>query len=224
VQYNSNKMSYLFGVLSQAGVSLRREAVMDTWFNLIKNGDKLVFIVGDPSIIEPKLVENILTVPCQDTYEALCEKTKWFLSWASKKSEFKYIFKCDDDTYVRPERLESLPDFDYVGFFWAHIDPLTKILDQTYFASGGAGYLLKNKHSKKVSETIPQTQLKYPGRDTIEDMMVGLSVRDLGLSKKHTDLLQPGCAYATKIPKRNNKIISGHYLSPIEMRKVHADF
>jgi len=217
-------MRYLFGVLSQQGVSARKQAVLDTWFKLLPSTDKLVFIVGDPRIPKPTLAGDTLTVPCQDGYIALCEKTKWFLRWASENQEFEYIFKCDDDTYVRPERLVNAPKVDYTGFFWAHGDPITGIFDSELYASGGAGYLLRNEHSKKVSEKLFTIQRKCPKQSTIEDMMVGLVVKKLGLTKKNSLLFQPGCGGAFGVPHKNNNYITGHYLTPITMLAAHNNF
>jgi len=123
-----------------------RKACRDTWLsNKQKNIEYLFFVGRGYEGNESDVVE----LDVQDGYWDLPQKSLHMFRHVSNM-DFDYVFKCDDDTYIRLERLHELCDgHDFVG---------SKSLDNKHnkFASGGAGYLLsKNIINKVISEDIP---------------------------------------------------------------------
>jgi hypothetical protein len=134
------------------------QAMLDTWLSAlsIMDVDCRFFIGG---INEP---ENHLEVwvPCLDTYDALVAKTKGICRWAFDEG-FDYVFKCDTDTVVNPQRLlnSGFIGTDYLGGFNEDYMPNTlkhtfPTVNQIQFASGGAGYWLSRKAMIHVAEGL----------------------------------------------------------------------
>ena len=71
----------------------------------------------------------------EDDYRHLPAKGLAFYQYALEHYDFDWLFKCDDDTYLALDRLESLCDgrYDLVG---------DMSLADRGFPSGGAGYLM----------------------------------------------------------------------------------
>jgi len=115
----------------------------------------------------------VLLVPCADDYSALPEKLRLLLIWALERRTFDYLFKCDDDTYVRMDRLLAvdLRGHDYIGGEWA---------EDVGYASGGAGYLLSRRAVEIVAGDILEAAGEpYP--DGAEDLLVGRCLRRAGV-------------------------------------------
>lgn len=55
-----------------------------------------------------------ITLPCPDGYHYLSQKTQLIRRWALEHG-YDYLWKIDDDTYVRPERLAKVEQRDYIG-------------------------------------------------------------------------------------------------------------
>lgn len=79
-------------------------------------GAAVRFFLGRRDGYQPSPDEVML--PVEDTYEGLPAKTRGICRWAVERG-YDWIFTCDDDTYVRPERLLSsgFEQYDYVGRF-----------------------------------------------------------------------------------------------------------
>jgi len=208
-------MSILYGVLSCFSQPERRQAVIDTWANDLLPGDELVFIVGDPTANRTYRAGNLLIAPCPDVYRHLTDKVYWFFKWASLNSRAEYVFKCDDDTYIRPERMASLPDGEYVGHKLYH-----KKHGVTY-ASGGAGYRLPMWLLPGLTEELKCSMSDPPKFETIEDMMVGDTLNRMGYSIRHSGLLKPR---QINTPLPDNCQATCHYCVPERLHEIHGFF
>src|SRR5436853_3583777 len=94
------------GVLSAAGYEARRQACRDTWFNKLRNRHvyPLFLVGGYTGQGNWMLSRDVLYLKCPDDYASLPQKTRMFCQFAAGCSA-SHIFKCDDDTYVQPDRL-----------------------------------------------------------------------------------------------------------------------
>lgn len=197
-------------VLSAQRYEERRQACRETWFQEAAAcpGVEIVFVVGGgPSLSKAVRTDDMLHLPCPDDYESLPQKVHQFFLWAVATYDFDFVFKCDDDTYVRVPRIMAyaLGDRDYVGS------------DIGGYASGGAGYFVSQRAARKLA-----TDLR--GRRTgAEDLIVGEVLRRRGFVLGNTGLLAPFLA-PTTFPSPDNHLITGHHIDPQGMRRIHAPF
>ncbi|MBI3861225.1 MAG: FkbM family methyltransferase [Planctomycetia bacterium] len=156
----------LIAVLSCQAYPQRRERCLATWIPKARElGIDVVFVVGSPSQTRAVRDGDLLIVPAGDDYASLPQKVAELCRWALAETDCDYLFKCDDDTYVRPERLLAVDveGADYIGAEWA---------PGAGYASGGAGYLL----SRRAIETVSATMLQFvndPTPTDAEDVLVG---------------------------------------------------
>ena len=195
------QIKILMCILSCDKYKKRRDACLETW--VVENSDiESIFVVGNPNIKMPVLTGNILVVPCSDEYDHLTHKVRWFCLWALANYDFRYIFKCDDDSYVVYDRLLDVSDgrFDYRGF------------DIGGYASGGAGYFMSKRATMAVVGRLNETHAH-------EDLKIGKIIQSSGMSFIPDGDFQPfNCTY----PTSDNKIITSHYCDINLMRKIKA--
>lgn len=168
------------------------------------------------------LRDDVIHLDCPDDFPSLPFKTQAMCSWALGQG-YDYIFKCDTDTYVRPERLlaSNFSRYDYSGYFSYEPGPGA-------YASGGSGYWLSARAAHIV------TQAKFiidPQKDSVEpstrgeDLQVGWALRDANIScakDVRYRLRDPG-------PRFNNPYITLHdVVSPLKsaerMSQVHREW
>lgn len=91
----------------------RADAQRATWVPEVRGAD-VKFFLGEKRGYVPQDDEVMLSV--DDGYLALPAKAKATFQW-SLDHGYDYLFHCDDDTYVRPERLlaSGFGAYDYVG-------------------------------------------------------------------------------------------------------------
>lgn len=130
---------------------------------------------------------------------------------------YNFVFKCDDDTYVRPRQLveSGFEQWDYVGGPEVH---RMRTKEKTgwpgwftfQFAQGGPGYWL----SRKAMEVILDNGLHlYPG----EDIAVGQLLAQNGIR------LHPDPRYITIEPKKAipDSFLTLHKVGPTEIQKFY---
>ncbi len=128
-----------------------------------------------------------LPAPCADTvfldvddgFPSLPFKTGAALRWALAEG-YDYVFKCDTDTYARPERLlaSGFEASDYAGYF--RYDP-----GPGAYASGGSGYWLSRKAMEIAADYAffldHQNHERFEPSTRGEDLQVGWAMRDAGI-------------------------------------------
>lgn len=112
---------YCLMILNCKKYEYKRDLQRTTWLPLIKI--RWFHVIGDPTIAseyEYKEAENIMFVKCQDTYEALPDKT--YLSILAVQKLFpdvEYLLKTDDDMKCEipafEKMLEDIVGYDYGG-------------------------------------------------------------------------------------------------------------
>jgi hypothetical protein len=107
-----------------------------TWLKDIPVGTDYKFFVGNPAGA-PEADKVFLNVG--DTLQDLTHKVVAMFGWALAQG-YDYCFKADLDTLVRPQALlqSDFSQFDWVGG------------QNSFFASGGAGYWLSRKAMQAV--------------------------------------------------------------------------
>ena len=112
-----------------------------------------------------------VTRPGQSLNYRLREMCRWALAQG-----YDYVFKCDDDTYIRVDRLlaSGFEGHDYYGFSqWWHDPP---------FASGGAGYWMSRRALGALASQEGDLGIAAEWPD---DVWAGIVMRDSGISLVH---------------------------------------
>lgn len=142
----------------------------------------------------------MVSLDVEDGYWDLPQKSLHMFNYVAGM-DFDYVFKCDDDTYVRMDRLPEVCWGDFVGD-----ESLNN--EHNPYASGGAGYMLSKKIiSKIIVEDIPLKGL--------EDVIFSsLALKNTGLWRVDARLY-----YGQKL----NDNITCHWLSPQKMMVTHIE-
>lgn len=193
----------LVGVCSARKNKARREGIRRTWLSRPVNGIEVLFFVGDGTgwlDDEP----DTLSLLAADTYHALPAKVQAFFTEALRISDFDWLFKCDDDTYVDLSRLPELinDEWDLVG---------NEFVETRGAPSGGAGYLLRRNVVESLANdrTIPDVGL--------EDILVGEAAIRHGARPHATNRL---CWNTARFPSVWNDTITSHWCSPGRMAEI----
>lgn len=198
----------VIGVLSCAAYGDRQNRCRRTWFGELaeRDGISALFVVGDRTRLRPEIIADVLFLPCADSYDELPLKVQTFLKWATTESPSEYVVKCDDDTYIQPDRFVNCLNegHQYTG----------KSMRRGQYAGGGGGYIL----SATAARTLAAQPEPRPGP---EDVWVGRVLRENGIMLKVDARFEPG----TKVfPAPSNDVITGHPIRDDTMLEVHAAF
>ena len=201
------KVNILVGICSCTGAANRRKACRETWLSHPQEGVVCRFFLGrrTPLPNEP----DVVALWVEDDYRHLPAKGLAFYQYALEHYDFDWLFKCDDDTWLALDRLESLCDgrYDLVG---------DMSLADRGFPSGGAGYLM----SRALVEGIVAHGGRVPAVGA-EDVIFGRLARELGARVHATPRLFLSHAPA---PHRLNDQVSAHWCSPGRMHGIEALF
>jgi len=87
----------------------RADAIRNTWAQEVQDADVRFFLgAGD------KQHDDEVILDCPDGYHFLSQKTQLIRRWALNHG-YEYLWKVDDDCYLRPERLLTVTPHDYIG-------------------------------------------------------------------------------------------------------------
>ena len=218
-------MNVLIAVLSCRGYETRRESQRDTWMKDIRewsgvNVDCRFFLGGqEPRFFleqEPSIWSDEVFLACDDRYDALPSKIAAIARWALDAG-YDFIFKCDDDTYVRPSRLlaSGFQGCDYLGFIEDRDCHLRAYPFPVYpHAQGGPGYWLSRKAMQVVASQLPNIPQ--------EDFAVGEALARAGIPASHDERY----VHVPEFPQEGVRpdFISLHKCDPAEMHRVHEHF
>jgi hypothetical protein len=160
-----------------------------------------LFVVGTSEVRIPTIGGDTLYVPCNDDYSHLPQKTFWLAHWAADR-EFDFLFKCDDDTFIRIDRLMAMFREPLIWEYRGHSI-------QGGYASGGAGYMLG---SRSVAQLANTRELKR--MCGAEDLLVGRHLCSAGIGLLHDPRFGP---WGAVLPEGDNQQITGHYVPPSKM-------
>lgn len=194
----------LIGVCSARGHLERRTAVRETWLAELPEDLEAAFFVGGAQPLPNEPDTWVLEVP--DTYHELPAKVLAFFRQALAVSDFAWLFKCDDDTYLAADRLRSLIDgeHDLIG---------NEFLTERGSPSGGAGYLLSRELVEKL---VAERELPQTGP---EDIIIGEAAIRLGARAFASRRL---CWDSSRCPERDNNVVTSHWCRPGRLRAIHC--
>jgi hypothetical protein len=161
--------------------------------------------------ISSQTVPGATSLDCYDDYDRLPGKTKAMCNYALSNYNFEWLFKCDDDTWVNPERLlKSInPEYDYMGDDHGYRCNLYYKNNMHPYGHGGSGYVLSRRAARIVGSTLNREQRGC------EDLIVGLILTQNGIALLDEPRLQhyfkPQLA-----PSPANEMISIHGVDKLE--------
>lgn len=182
-----------------------------TWCQHLPKGVHQFFFIGSNNTVDPvyrKLDEpDTVVLPCKDDYKSLPVKTYECFKYALDNYNFEYLFKCDDDTYVVPDRLVTL-------------DASKKVFvssNRKGDISGGGGYMLCRDNVKLVVEGFEKNRPKHIWEDVmVQDIIRGRH----GIQNALCEDMHMDCG--GHWPDKYNSVITIHYAHAMEMEAVDA--
>jgi len=182
----------------------RRQAVRETW--LTRMAWPYFFFTGQGETDE----KDLLVTPFNDSRGWNNKKAHFAYTHAVANYEFDFMFRVDDDTYVVPERIPSLfwePKAEMIGgdcmWHWG-------------WSTGGAGLLF----SRRLVEAMVKRGV-WEGCKDGDDGWACACAREAGAKFYWTPRLRHQLDIR---PHPNNDMVTGHYLTPKEMRVLHNQF
>jgi galactosylxylosylprotein 3-beta-galactosyltransferase len=215
--------SLVVGIMSSPSHFSEREALRSSWIQFqsltdpklnslsVEEKQSMVirFVIGDTrsssteaAIQRESFVNHdIIRVPVAESYFNLTLKTGEFFKWADSTYAYKWIMKCDDDSFVRvdlilQDLLKRNTPMLYMGKIWTgtpvdrRIDSHTPWKQHHPFAAG-AGYILS---ADLVSFIIRNYDALY--KFPLEDVAVGSWISALKVNyvdNPHFHSLPEGC-------------------------------
>jgi hypothetical protein len=202
----------LIAIVSCHAYRARADAQRATWVSDVQGADVRVFLGGG---LAERTDEVILDVG--DGYGQLPAKTQSLCRWALEQG-YDHVLKCDDDAYVRPERLlaSGFEQHDYTG----RVRGPSGIFPAPYCS--GFSYWLSAQAMRVVADA------PHNG-DEAEDRFVANTLLEHGIHPFHD------CRYAvvssgrnarsfTEPPLPGNSVISACEFEPATLIEVHRAF
>lgn len=189
----------------------RRAACLQTWLPELDWAD-FFFITGNPTPgMGGPTITDTLACNVSDEFANIAPKIRCACMYALDNNA-EHLFVCDDDTYVRSDRLlqSGFQKHDYVGFL--RVGPLGYNGDVPY-AQGSAYWL-----SARAMELIILSPEMREG--VIDDGAVGRALVDK-VGFVHDWRYEPGPFWANRRPLPQNNIITTHKCLPDEMPRAH---
>lgn len=149
------------------------EASRQTWIKDIQGADYKIFYGYGPSgsrrnenvqlVNERELKPDEVLLDVPDNYLDICAKIHEIIRWAFEQG-YDHLFKVDDDTYVRPDRLlaSDFKDYDFVGGESFGIDEHSRLFRyQGGVNPSGPGFWLSRK-AMQIAVSFPRPGHAYP--------------------------------------------------------------
>jgi hypothetical protein len=173
--------------------------IRETWGKLASENLRCIFFIGgDQSGNET----DVMALPVNDQAGFLATKVQRFFQHALAQQSFDYLFKCEDDTFVAPQRVASLASIDDAFF------SSTLSLGIAGGIHPGAGYRLSRKTVEILAECPPKMR-----ESEAEWLLRNLTAAKIDIAR--SDCLLPD---SRNWPQRENAIISSHWCSPAMTR------
>ena len=195
----------------------RADAVRSTWGQEVPGaGADIRYFLGRGTAERP---DEIL-LECDDGYHHLSAKTQLIRRWAVEHG-YDWLWKIDDDTYVRPERLLATHYAPYVHYVGRLRGPSGNYPGP--YLSGFCYGL-----DRKALEALAPIDWPLNG-DFSEDRWTGNKLLALGITPhlESNFIVQASKACAIngrEAPLAGNSVIASCEYSPAQMQRVHATF
>jgi hypothetical protein len=231
----------LYTILTCTKTQLNADACRDTWVQDIRKPHDW-FFYGDTEQSKKYSKCWDCEPDTGDTYDNLPKKTLNMLKM-SLQYDWDYIYKCDDDTYVVPSRLERLlsnrepQSLSFIGQAWSNKG--NPKLPWNY-AAGGAGYVISRAALVTAIKKITYVCEKSPAIGMNEDMAVSKALWLTGINLESCELLSQGLWVSRQQRKGNlqwladtektglQEILRGnistHHINYQSMYKIHNKY
>jgi|SRR5579862_9195170 len=207
-------MKILIAVTSCHAFRDRADSVRATWAKEVEGADVRYFLGKG----EPQRPDEVI-LDCPDGYHYLSMKTQLIRRWAVENG-YDYLWKIDDDTYVRPERLlgDGFAALDYVGRLRGS--------SGNYLAPYCSGFCYGL--SRKALELLAPLSWAV-NEDFSEDRWTGNKLLSLGITPHHEAQFvvhnsKNNALSGREAPLNGNAVIASCEYLPQQMLAVHEDF
>jgi hypothetical protein len=196
---------------------LCRRGWLKRWMHQYPGAAYSFFVGRGDGEVEPDVVK----LDVDDGYHYLNHKTRAIMRFAVQRNpQPKYIFKCDDDTWVHLPRLLELVSHlpataQYVGDNHGYRCRRWYQNQMHDYAHGGAGYLLDLPTAQAVAE-----KLQVQWGTSCEDLEVGRLMRHLRVSLISDSRFQFDWVDSYTVPRPCNELITAHYVTSEERLHV----
>ena len=192
----------------------RANACRRTWVKDANNVE-VKFFLGHKDGYTPLADEVMLD--CPDSYHYLTKKTQLLRKWALDNG-FDYVWKVDDDAYIRPERLIPLSGPDYIG----RLRGPSGLYPSPYCS--GFCYGL----SRRSLEILAGCEWKESD-DICEDRWTANRLLPAGVSPTLEPWLivthsKKSALNGREAPRQDNKVVASCEYEPEHMDRIHQDF
>jgi len=223
-------------LIAIAGCHARRaqsDAQRQTWVRDVRDAE-VRFFAGGPGDSWPQSGE--VWLDCPDGYWERREKVLAMIRWTLARG-FDYLWKVDDDVYLRPERLLAIPPHDYCG---CAVDfnqgPTKACIGWLYGLSRHSMELLLEPDTSHLPYWDDYRLLAGPGAGSIhEDVWVGLRLLEFGILPVQLagfgGLIrcthchgEPNGWDHQEPPRPDNKVMASCEYTPTQMREIHRAF
>lgn len=223
-------MRILFAITSCHKNGEQRQAQRETWLadipelGLWIDGEPALayyrfFLGGLPARVG-QVESDCVYLECADDYPSLSRKTRALMQYA-RADDFDFVFKCDDDTFVRVARLLAcgFQRFEYSGFTEGR-GGVTSGSSQIPFryAQGGAGYFV----SRRPIAILANSMLD---REYCEDAAVGKTLALHGIEPVHRATQQPQVGpLEIEYPAARRDFLTLHKCNADTMRRLYRSY
>jgi galactosyltransferase len=208
-------MRILIAILGCHARPAFRDAQRATWLRDLAGADYRYFL-GRPAVTPGE--SDVVYLDCDDSYEKLTLKTHATMRWAAAEG-YDWVFKCDDDTYVRPEQLlaSNFSSDDYSGFVegrWGEV--ISGCSQIVYaFAQGGAGYWVSRRAVAILADHLLVNEY-------CEDLAVAKTLALYGINPVHDARYHPQVGpLELEYPDARANLITLHKCSPQQMVELY---
>jgi hypothetical protein len=208
-------MTTLIAVTSCHAFRTRADAIRETWAPEVKDADVRFFLGTLPNPSGDSRPDEIL-LPVPDGYHFLSQKTQLIRRWALEHG-YDYLWKVDDDVYLRPERLK-VARLDYVG--------RVRGPSGNYRAPYCSGFCYGM--TRRALELIAPIDWNASD-DFSEDRWVGNQLLAKGITPRNEPNFvvhssKNNTISGREAPLVDNQIIASCEYNPVRMRSIHQDF
>ncbi|XP_015792046.1 beta-1,3-galactosyltransferase 6 [Tetranychus urticae] len=218
-------------IMSAPGYKDRRDAIRQTWVNLID--DRLIkyyFVIGTHAgsklVLEHLRKEqedfkDIIIFPhIDDSYSTLSQKLLESLKWTYSRFNYKFVLKIDDDSFVRVDALYDelkTKKSDHRTLYWGYFDgdaPVKRqgkwtednwfLCDKYLPYALGGGYVISSSLVKYIVTNSHLLSLYHN-----EDVNMGVWLASLNITRQHdprfdTEYKSRGCSNNFLVSHRQN--------------------
>ena len=223
----------------------RRDVIRETWLSDTPEDIIKYFVIGTKGMppeqlgtlkFEQSKHEDLLLLPeLKDSYFNLTAKVVESFTWLKEHVDFDFVFKGDDDTYVRLDVLHKelqgmKPERTYWGFFdgrgrvkksgqWAEKDWI--LCDRYLPHAKGGGYLLSSDLVKFIADSAHLLKQFNSEDVSVGTWLAGLDIQRIHDHRFDTEYISRGCSNEYIVThKQDTKMMKEKHLNLKNLAKL----